>query len=74
MVSFLEVGLGGHLGRSARALSGFIRRKSPRTIRVQQEGTKEEVSVSVPREAFELFLDMLAPATIDGHPTLGRIT
>lgn len=45
---------------AVRALSGFLRRKSVRTIRVQQEGTKEEVSVSVPREAFELFLDILA--------------
>ena len=44
---------------AVRALSGFLRRKSPRTNRVQQEGTKEEVSVSVPREAFELFLDIL---------------
>lgn len=45
---------------AVRALSGFLRRKSVRTIRVQPEGTKEEVSVSVPREAFELFLDILA--------------
>ena len=44
---------------AVRALSGFLRRKSVRTIRVQQEGSKEEVSVSVPREAFELFLDIL---------------
>ncbi|HEX4339291.1 MAG TPA: excisionase family DNA-binding protein [Polyangiaceae bacterium] len=44
---------------AVRALSGFLRRKSARTIRVQQEGSKEEVSVSVPREAFELFLDIL---------------
>ncbi|HVW25501.1 MAG TPA: excisionase family DNA-binding protein [Polyangiaceae bacterium] len=44
---------------AVRALSGFLRRKSIRTIRVQQEGSKEEVSVSVPREAFELFLDIL---------------
>lgn len=44
---------------AVRALSGFLRRKSVRTIRVQQEGMKEEVSVVVPREAFELFLDIL---------------
>lgn len=44
---------------AVRALSGFLRRKSVRTIRMQPEGTKEEVSVSVPREAFELFLDIL---------------
>ena len=44
---------------AVRALSGFLRRKSVRTIRVQQEGSKDEVSVSVPREAFELFLDIL---------------
>lgn len=43
-----------------RALSKISRRKSSRAIRVQPEGGKEEVSVSVPREAFELFLDILA--------------
>lgn len=42
------------------ALSKISRRKSSRTIRVQPEGGKEELSVSVPREAFELFLDILA--------------
>lgn len=45
---------------AVRALSGVLRRKSSRTIRVRPEGAKEEVSVSVPREAFELFLDILA--------------
>jgi excisionase family DNA binding protein len=43
-----------------RALSKILRRKSSRAIRVQPEGGKEEVSVTVPREAFELFLDILA--------------
>lgn len=42
-----------------RVLSKILRRKSSRAIRVQPEGEKE-VSVTVPREAFELFLDVLA--------------
>lgn len=43
-----------------RALSKILQRKSSRAIRVQPEGGKEEVSVTVPREALELFLDILA--------------
>lgn len=45
---------------AVRALSGLLRKKSPRTIRVQPEGTKEQITVTVPTEAFELFLDILA--------------
>src|SRR6188768_3974862 len=45
---------------AVRALSGLLRRKSPRTIRVQPEGAKEQNTVTVPTEAFELFLDILA--------------
>ena len=45
---------------AVRALSGLLRRKSPRTIRVQPEGAKEQITVTVPTEAFELFLDILA--------------
>lgn len=45
---------------AVRALSGLPRRKSPRTIRVQPEGAPEQITVTVPTEAFELFLDILA--------------
>ncbi len=45
---------------AVRALAGLPRRRSPRTIRVQPEGTAEQVIVTVPTEAFELFLDILA--------------
>jgi excisionase family DNA binding protein len=44
---------------AVRALAGLLRRKSPR-IRVQPEGAKEQITVTVPTEAFELFLDILA--------------
>lgn len=43
-----------------RALSKVLRKTSTRTIRVKPEGAKEDVSVTVPRKAFELFLDILA--------------
>ena len=42
-----------------RALSTLPRKKPARTIRVQLEGMSEGVSVTVPREAFELFLEVL---------------
>ncbi|MCI0569411.1 MAG: helix-turn-helix domain-containing protein [Myxococcaceae bacterium] len=42
-----------------RALSSVARKRSARAIRVQPEGGAEGVSVSVPREAFELFLEVL---------------
>ena len=45
---------------AVRALAGLPRPRSPRTIRVQPEGTREQVTVTVPTEAFELFLDILA--------------
>ena len=38
---------------AVRALSGVLRRKSARTIKVQSEGTKDEVSVTVWREIEE---------------------
>ncbi len=44
---------------AVRALAGLPRRRSPRTMRVQPEGTREQVTVTVPTEAFELFLDIL---------------
>ncbi|HEX7838802.1 MAG TPA: excisionase family DNA-binding protein [Kofleriaceae bacterium] len=42
-----------------RVLSALPRKKPARTIRVQPEGMSEGVSVTVPREAFELFLEVL---------------
>lgn len=45
---------------AVRALSGLLKKKTPRTIRVQQEGAKEQVMVAEPTEAFELFIDILA--------------
>jgi excisionase family DNA binding protein len=42
-----------------RALSSLPRRKLAQGIRVQPEGGGEGVSVTVPREAFELFLEVL---------------
>jgi excisionase family DNA binding protein len=42
-----------------RALSSLPRRKHAQGIRVQPEGGGEGVSVTVPREAFELFLEVL---------------
>jgi excisionase family DNA binding protein len=42
-----------------RALSALPRRKAVRTIRVHPEGMADGVSVTVPREAFELFLEVL---------------
>lgn len=45
---------------AVRALSKVLRRKSARTIRVKPEGGKEDVTVTIPREAFVLFLDILA--------------
>src|SRR5688572_14509629 len=45
---------------AVRALSGLLKKKASRTIRVQPEGAKEQVTVTVPTEAFELFLDILA--------------
>src|SRR6476646_3342028 len=41
-----------------RALSSLPRRKASRTVEVRPEGEKA-VSVAVPREAFELFLEIL---------------
>jgi excisionase family DNA binding protein len=43
-----------------RELARLPRRRSARTIRVQPEGAREYVTVTVPTEAFELFLDILA--------------
>jgi excisionase family DNA binding protein len=42
-----------------RSLSSVARRKSAREIRVAADGTAKAVSVTVPREAFELFLEVL---------------
>jgi excisionase family DNA binding protein len=45
---------------AVRALAGLPRRRSSRTIRVEPDGAREPVTVTVPTEAFELFLDILA--------------
>jgi len=42
-----------------RALEGLPRRPPVRTLRVGPQGTPREVSVNVPREAYELFLEIL---------------
>jgi excisionase family DNA binding protein len=45
--------------QAIRALAHLPRRRSTRTIRVQPEGTREPVTVTVPTEAFDLFVDVL---------------
>jgi len=45
---------------AVRALSGLLKKKAPRTLRIQPEGGKEHVTVTVPIEAFALFLEILA--------------
>ena len=42
-----------------RTLESLPKRKSARLLRVAPEGTSKGVSVTVPREAFELFLEIL---------------
>lgn len=42
-----------------RALAAVPRRKASRTVRVQPGGEGPAVPISVPREAFELFLEVL---------------
>jgi excisionase family DNA binding protein len=42
-----------------RALDRLGRKKGSRTLRVRPEGEGPEVAVTVPREAFELFLEIL---------------
>jgi excisionase family DNA binding protein len=42
-----------------RALSTLPRRKNSRTVQVRPDGDGRPVSVTVPREAFELFLEIL---------------
>lgn len=44
--------------QAARVLSRLLRRKTVRPLQIQSQGGKE-VTVTVPREAFELFLDIL---------------
>lgn len=45
---------------AVRALSTFVRRrKTARTIKIRPESAREELVVSVPTEAFELFLEVL---------------
>lgn len=42
-----------------RALSGLTSRKATRGLKVRAEGDGPEVAISVPREAFDLFLEIL---------------
>jgi len=42
-----------------RTLSAIPRRQTPRTIEVKPEGAAKALSVTVPKEAFELFLEIL---------------
>ncbi len=42
-----------------RLLSAIPKRKTPRTIQVKPEGDTKATSVTVPKEAFELFLEIL---------------
>ncbi|MBL9088562.1 MAG: helix-turn-helix domain-containing protein [Planctomycetia bacterium] len=42
-----------------RALTAFSRRRTP-VVRLRPEGAREETSVSVPLEAFDLFMAILA--------------
>jgi excisionase family DNA binding protein len=42
-----------------RALSAIPKRKMPRIIQVKAEGEAKVLSVTVPKEAFELFLEIL---------------
>lgn len=42
-----------------RLLSAIPKRKTPRTIQVKPEGDTKAASVTVPKEAFELFLEIL---------------
>jgi excisionase family DNA binding protein len=42
-----------------RALSGLAGRKATRGLKVRPEGDGPEVAITVPREAFELFLEIL---------------
>ena len=42
-----------------RALSGLKGRKATRGLKVRSEGDAKEIAVSVPREAFDLFLEIL---------------
>jgi excisionase family DNA binding protein len=42
-----------------RVLSALPRRKASRTVQVHPDGEGQSVSVTVPREAFELFLEVL---------------
>jgi excisionase family DNA binding protein len=49
-----------------RQLSRLPRRRRTQTVRVEVEGTEPAQSVAVPREAFELFLEVLGQMA-DGH-------
>lgn len=42
-----------------RAISAIPKRKMPRTLQLKAEGETKALSVTVPKEAFELFLEIL---------------
>ena len=42
-----------------RALAGLPKKRASRVVRVQAEGEGPPIAISIPREAFELFLDLL---------------
>jgi excisionase family DNA binding protein len=42
-----------------RALAALPKRRASRVVRVQAESEGPPISISIPREAFELFLDLL---------------
>ena len=44
---------------AVRALAGLPRRKASRTVQIRPDGPGRPISVTVPREAFELFLEIL---------------
>ncbi len=42
-----------------RILSAISKRQKPRTLQIKSEGTSKSLSVTVPKEAFALFLEVL---------------
>jgi excisionase family DNA binding protein len=44
---------------AVRALGALPRTEAPRTVKVRSDGEGKSVSVTVPREAFDLFLEIL---------------
>lgn len=53
-----------------RALSRLPRRKRSRQIEIRTEGAAEPVSVTVPREAFDLLVDVLGQMSLGNAVTI----